>query len=94
MVCSNCKADHLFFEREAETDVPCNVEIDNGKIRVWYENLAIPIYEGQENGAGHFELHALSGNGRGTLHRFDGSKCLEGFWVEDGYRGMWRITLA
>lgn len=61
MIYSNSKTDHLFYdERAAATDVPCSVEIENGKIRICYEDSEISIYEGQENGAGHFELHALS----------------------------------
>jgi hypothetical protein len=96
MIWNNCKADHLFYDQGAAIDVSCNVELNGDKIRVWYEsgNGTTLVYEGKEIGVGHFELHAPSVNGRATLHMFNGSKVLEGFWVENGYRGMWRIILA
>jgi hypothetical protein len=46
--------------------------------------------------AGHFHLSMKSADSTGiaTLHRFEDSSVLEGYWAEDGYRGMWRIKLG
>ena len=51
-------------------------------------------YRGQEQGPGHFELHGNGFDGRATLHMFEGSNILEGGWVEEGAKGMWRIRLG
>ncbi|MDD5034479.1 MAG: hypothetical protein PHE55_06940 [Methylococcaceae bacterium] len=98
---NNCKYDNLFYDKEAAgVDWKCSVEITEGHIRVWYDDedengrAIVTTYEGKENGVGHFELSAPSVNGRATLHMFDGGKILEGFWVEGGEQGMWRIKLA
>ncbi|MGZ8243048.1 hypothetical protein [Methylomagnum sp.] len=97
MIWNNCKADTLYYDgSDAATDWPCKVELDGGRIRVSYEDDdgETVVYEGHENGIGHFELNAPQVNGRATLHRFENGKILEGYWVEEGYRGMWRIILG
>lgn len=94
-VWSNSRADIFYYNDDADCGDPCEVKIDNGRIVVSYEDEGggYIVYEGSENGAGHFELSAPSVNGRATLHMFNGNKVLEGWWDEEGTRGMWRIFL-
>jgi len=80
--------------------MPCSVEIDGNRIRVWYAeedengNPGVTTYSGTENGAGHYVLLASEKNGEATLHRFEDSDILEGYWMEQTTRGMWRIKLG
>lgn len=95
MVWSNSKMDTFYYDGAADTDSPCEVRIDGNEIVVSYEGDDGPIiYKGQAMGVGHFELRSAAVDGRATLHMFEGGKSLEGFWVEDGIEGMWRITLG
>lgn len=77
-------------------DRRCRVQIGDGLIEVTYaERDGTTVkYSGREHGEGHFELAALEVAGKATLHRFPGGPFLDGYWCEDGGRGMWRITLA
>lgn len=94
MTWNNCTMDTFYYDGGADTGSSCEVRIDDNEIVVSYNNEERPIiYKGQANGAGHFELRSTEVNGRATLHMFEGGKFLEGFWVEDGTEGMWRITL-
>jgi len=95
MVWHNCKVDTFYYDDEADTDSPCEVRIDGDVIVVSYDGENGPIiYKGQAKGAGHFELRSTDVDGRATLHMFEGGKSLEGFWIEDGIEGMWRIALG
>jgi len=77
----------------ASFDQPCKVTIDIEFITVSYDDAGQTWqYRGQAKGPGHYELQAEGFDGRATLHRFEGSNVLEGTWVEDGVRGMWRIV--
>lgn len=90
----NCQMDTLRYDGTADNE-PCQVRIDNDTIVVTYEEepgLFIS-YKGKANGAGHYELLASDVNGRATLHRFAGGNFLEGYWIEGGGKGMWRIML-
>ncbi len=74
------------------------VRIDEREIVVSYEDeYGVVIYRGDNDGSGHFnlEFNAPGRNGRASLHRFlpDGN-ILEGYWIEDGSMGMWRIELG
>lgn len=94
MVWSNSTMDTFYYDGEADISSACEVRIDDKGIVVSYEGDEGPvIYRGQAKGAGHFELRSTDVDGRATLHMFEGGKFLEGFWVEDGYEGMWRIKL-
>ncbi len=50
-------------------------------------------YIGHSEGEGHYLLACPSVEGEATLHRFREGKILEGSWVENGIRGLWRLTL-
>ncbi|HPL67776.1 MAG TPA: hypothetical protein PLG94_14690, partial [Smithellaceae bacterium] len=94
-VWNNCKADIIYYDGEADIDEHCEVKIDKDEIIVSYAGENGPVvYKGKNNGDGHFELSASIVNGHATLHRLKYSNILEGFWLEDGYKGMWRIKLA
>lgn len=89
--------DSYFPTKEEMTpDRPCRVQIGGGLIEVTYaEHDGRTVrYSGSEHGEGHFDLAAPEVAGKATLHRFPGSPFLDGYWCEDGGRGMWRITLA
>ena len=82
-------ADHVTL------DQPCKMRIEAGILTIEYladgENTS---YRGQEQGPGHFELNGNGFDGRATLHMFEGSNILEGGWVEEGAKGMWRVRLG
>jgi hypothetical protein len=72
---------------------PCKVTINSEFITVAYDDSGQTWqYRGQAKGPGDNELQAEGFDGRATLHRFEGSNVLEGTWVKDGVRGMWRIV--
>ena len=72
----------------------CDVRIDGDSILVAYrDGPAQVFYRGKQNGPGHFELAMENGDGKATLHQFPGRDLLEGWWVEDGELGAWRIEL-
>lgn len=91
----NSRMDSVYYDdTEALEDEPCEVRIDGDLIVVSYEDDdGVVIYKGKSQGAGHFQLTAPERNAKATLHMFEGSKILEGFWIEEGYKGFWRITL-
>lgn len=89
----NAKMDTFRINSSASFDEPCKVTIDNEFITVVYDHGGQSWkYRGQEKGPGHYELQAEGFVGRATLHRFEDSNVLEGTWVEEGVRGMWRIV--
>jgi hypothetical protein len=77
-------------------DEPCSVRLDANSVRVEYrQDGETYAYSGAANGAGHYELRCEGyPQCRATLHRFEGSALLEGFWMEEGGQGMWRIRLG
>ncbi|MCC5904557.1 MAG: hypothetical protein JJT87_21825 [Halomonas sp.] len=84
----------LYHSDDESEEYPCTVKIDGEKILIEYDSDGIVQYEGENKGDGHFELKAVGFQGRATLHMFSESKFLEGSWIEEGVRGMWRIILA
>ena len=94
-VWSDCKADIIYYDEEADIDEPCEVRIDKDEIIVSYDDEDGPVvYKGKNNGNGHFNLKAPEINGQASLHRFKDGEILEGFWIEGSNKGMWRIRLA
>lgn len=91
---NNCTMTTLYHSEDASGEYPCVVKIEGEHILVEYDDDGVVQYEGRANGEGHFELRAGGFDGRATLHRFPASTLLEGSWVEEGARGMWRIRLA
>jgi hypothetical protein len=82
-------------ERVAIRDF-CEVIIDENRIVVDYteEDGTPTIYEGPNSKTGHFRLRCKSDkNAEATLHLVEGEDILEGYWVESGYEGFWRIGL-
>ena len=84
----------LYHSNDASEDSPCVVKLENNQILVEYEDEGRVQYKGITNGVGHFELHGVGFQGHASLHMFPDSSILEGSWLEEGYRGMWRIKLA
>ncbi len=86
----------LYFSKdEAEEHWACTVKIADGEILVEYDEEGLVQYKGKSFGEGHFRLALQSeGTGTATLHMFPDDDVLEGYWLEDGVRGMWRIDLA
>lgn len=88
---------HSFYGDETPVDIgPCQVRIDNGRIEVIYEGDTggEEVYEGTEDGDGHFKLEKRNGDGKANLHQFQNGKILDGWWSEEGDEGMWRIHLS
>ncbi|MBN9424288.1 MAG: hypothetical protein J0I91_17740 [Candidatus Accumulibacter sp.] len=83
-----------YTAHEAWLRVPCKVTIEGEMISVSYDIDGVNYrYAGRELAPGHFELSLDNGNGRASLHMFPNSKWIEGYWVEDGAEGFWRIFL-
>lgn len=84
-----------YFADGEMTDTACEVRIERGEIVVSYDDDDGPVlYRGNEEGAGHFKLSAPERKGSATLHRMPDTDVLNGFWVEGGWQGMWRIHLG
>jgi hypothetical protein len=83
------------YHGDGSDECECEVRLSGGTIAVDYEEEdgSRTVYEGSEVGLGHFRLASSSVKGKATLHRFEGSDMLEGFWSQGGYVGMWRIQL-
>ncbi|WP_417811916.1 hypothetical protein [Thalassospira alkalitolerans] len=86
----------IYFDHNPYQDYGCEVKIENQSIEVCYrDNDSTPFlsYFGEEKSKGHYVLHSQNRNGTATLHCFENSNKLEGYWNENGTEGMWRITL-
>jgi hypothetical protein len=73
----------------------CEVKIEGDAIAVSYKTEGrYVVYEGQQIGSGHFSLDWREpSGGRATLHQVPNENTLEGWWMENGEEGMWRIDL-
>lgn len=92
---ANSKFDCLYFDCEAETGLECKVIVGDGEVEVSYvEDGDRYYYRGLEVAPGHFTLRAVGFDGEATLHQFPDGRILEGYWTEEGNRGMWKIQLA
>lgn len=90
----NARMDTLYNGCDADLQDPCAVRIDGDHIHVEYEfDGERTVYAGKALAPGHFCLQTEDGTGKATLHQLPGSQYLEGSWVEEGERGMWRIEL-
>ena len=84
----------FYGDGRAEGRSDCQVRLGDGRVAVLYDiEGGEHSYEGPEIGQGHFHLRAAAPDGEATLHCFPDSKILEGWWLEDGVVGMWRIEL-
>ena len=95
MEAKNALIDTIYYdESPADERDDCEIRINNGEIVVSYEDEdGVVIYKGKDKGNDHYVLRCPERNGKASLHRFPNNKILEGFWLEDGYRGFWRITI-
>jgi hypothetical protein len=87
----------VYYPASESSEADCVVKIDEQEILVEYDDDGtLRQYRGLNRGDGHFslEMHAPGTSGKASLHMFDGSTILEGYWCEDSYRGMWRIKLS
>ncbi|QLP98560.1 MAG: hypothetical protein HZY79_15855 [Rhodoblastus sp.] len=93
MICKHGSIDSCYGDG-ADFGWPCEVRLDGDEIIISYEeNGCHCLYKGRDVGHGHFELNCTENGGKATLHRFPDGDHLDGFWVQDGYQGMWRIHL-
>lgn len=91
----NARMDSFYGDCVSHQDYPCSVRFEGGRIKVEYDGGDGSVsYSGTEIGAGHYKLSADGFDGSATLHCFEGSTILEGFWIEDRRQGMWRIKLG
>ncbi len=95
MLRTKAKMDTVFYdETSAYEGQKCEIRINGGEIAVSYEDEDdLAVYKGKDEGHGHFELERPEKGGKATLHQMPNSKSLEGYWVEGGYKGFWRIIL-
>lgn len=85
-----------YFESgDAWVDEECEVRFEADKIFVSYlgEDGIPVLYIGVQKGEGHFRLECKHIDGVASLHRFPEGQILDGWWKENGFQGMWRITL-
>ena len=91
----------LYFEEvPAVHDIACKVEISSTRCVLKYDEVddidprpKFVEWSGHAVAPGHYELRTANG-GHASLHRMSAeSRFLEGFWKEEGLRGMWRIDL-
>jgi hypothetical protein len=93
-VFKKCTMETYYADDSAMQEWPCQVRLDKGSIAVSYEDNGVPVvYEGTEEGTGHFKLASGSPRGSATLHKFADADVLEGWWSESGQLGMWRVFL-
>jgi hypothetical protein len=84
----------FFDETPAIEDDDCVARIDEKSIEISYDDEdGNVIYRGKNDGSGHFELNCPERNGHASLHMFKNGKFVDGYWVEGGYKGFWRIEL-
>lgn len=95
MVNNIASMDTVYYdERPADEGDECQVKITGKTIEIGYkEDKEYIIYTGLDEGNGHFSLKCPEKRAKATLHRSPNSNYLEGFWVEEGEQGFWRITL-
>jgi hypothetical protein len=91
----NSTMETYYASGDASDTDHCIVAIGEGRISVTYDyDGGTEVYEGPEIGSGHFKLKARDGLGEASLHCFPDGRLLDGWWVEEGETGMWRIRLA
>lgn len=94
VIWKQCTMTTLYHSADPSEEYPCVVKINDDEILVEYEDGGYVQYIGKSNGDGHFKLEGSGFDGRATLHSFSEGAVLEGSWIEEGVRGMWRIKLA
>lgn len=80
-----------------DDSLECEVRIDGPVLVVSFgdgRDGPPDVYRGEEVGPGHYRVMGADGS-KGTLHRLSpDDEWLEGYFQEDGERGMWRIQLV
>jgi len=72
----------------------CRVAIDDQSIIVSYERQGrAVVYQGDTYGSGNFILTCPERGGKASLHIVRDGEILEGYWVETGEKGYWKISL-
>ncbi len=95
MMKPTAKMDTVFYDHTpAYENEDCDIRIHEKDISVSYNDHGMVIYRGKDEGHGHFILECPERNGKASLHQIQHCKFLEGFWIEDGKKGFWRITLS
>lgn len=90
----NSEIETFFRTAKESENTPCEVRIGNGKIVVSYRLESGPeVWEGGDDGTGHFALKLSNASCRATLHLTSNGETLEGSWFYEGEYGMWRIDL-
>ena len=89
----NCQIVTYYETADGIYETKGSVLIDGDRIVVDYVSGETVVYKGEDLGHGHFELKGDGFDGRATLHQAPGTLILEGYWSEEGARGMWRIHL-
>jgi hypothetical protein len=95
-VWKNCSIDTLYYtDRPADVDEKGSiVRLTDDYLEVAYDDGGPVVYRGKNNHDGHFNLIAPEVKGKASLHFFPNSNIMEGYWIEDGVQGMWRVRLG
>ncbi len=84
-----------FDARPARTDIEADVQIDNlGLTLTVRDGPGEPeVWRGERRGQGHYLLRSADVAREASLHRFEESGILEGFWRNGSERGFWRLHM-
>ena len=83
-----------YYGDQGSETTHCQVRLDGAGLDLM-SSAGELLWQGVEQAPGHFRLTKVGDNGSiASLHRFPGGKTFDGWWLEDGYEGMWRITLS
>ncbi len=77
--------EECYLRHDSQTDVLQVIYTDHDGVEV--------AYQGSQIGQCHWRLRCLQNGGEASLHAFPGSSTYEGWWVEGGIEGMWRIVV-
>lgn len=94
-----CNLSIFYPDRPGDMDIECIVVLGQDTIEVKYDQEdgkggQFWSWKGVQQGEGHYVVNANHLGARGTFHQLRGSKYLEGYWAEGGFRGMWRVELV
>ena len=67
-------------------DDECELKYDDDDGKFW-------SWKGIAQGQGHYKLKANHSGAQGSLHMFEGARIMDGYWSENGFKGMWRVYL-
>lgn len=97
LIYKNCKLSIYHQDRPADLEIHCIVVVEGDELELKYdqEDGSFWSWKGSDQGCGHYLVYANSGRrGRAVLHHLRSTSYLNGYWAENGLKGMWRVELG